>query len=656
MNEQLVRDREAFLMPLKTKSILTPSELKLLTRLQNWLVEKHGSAYQVICKTTLPAIADARLQDDRTSDAFWTSILDFCIFVNKVHGNARIVLVWSDNPNRVVIETILDEYSVPVIPIQREHGEDFSSLVSDVEIALRQRQSKDVSKMPKTVGNSWEKWLHQTASIAFYGTFADQQKMRDVLEGAEWINRRLFIEPCLAEFIEIPKDSGDEVFIFGYTSRADILITGSDSSLTPLLQLEVDGPCHDTPKGQRNDQKKEELLKQAGIPLLRVRIEGSFNLEATKGNSKAHSNSIGTEELQELFEGIFSDLCKFIAINSSFDKTDLSRIWEPFELASSELLRQKADEVRRINNTETLQADDIDSIFASIYEETEDLRWEANCEIKHFQEMAVEFLESDWEVFDDLLGTTKSTLTVDATNSITQSEYQAIFEGPGEKLTITVPAILLKYFAPDSALSADCGAFSLLPNVSFSELVGQLAMRSVRRLIMQQHSKSPFEQYISQGELDEYRRYWSRPQSQLEKSFVLACEKLLSRQRKAEIEASLSELTPERRAELEAIRNFDVNSIPGPDSPCKPKSRESVALPEVLELPTLHEYAKKFDRSPYACRHYPGVIERFVGKKKDIGKRNESKKAFMRLLRHEEIALAIQLKEKGMKPRHLNPA
>jgi hypothetical protein len=86
---------------------------------------------------------------------------------------------------------------------------------------------------------------------------------------------------------------------FDYYLRAqvDYLVTSSANYL-PICGIEVDSDWHDTTKQQARDERKDRIFTVGGIPLLRVRKQGSPSFNAVR------------QDLQEAVRNLGPDLWK----------------------------------------------------------------------------------------------------------------------------------------------------------------------------------------------------------------------------------------------------------------------------------------------------------------------------------------------------------
>lgn len=638
------------MMPLITKPLLTPDELRFHDALQAWLSETHGARYQLICKTTLPVVANPAVEDEQVPSEFWSAILDYCIVVDRIHGPPRLVLITIDNPDKAYILALLDTY--PVQAMEIDSTQPFNQTVGTVSAVLNQRPPQVVTKMPKTQGNAYEFWLKERAYSAFHG-FLEHHR-REIVGGTGHIGRRIFIEPCLAKYIDIPGDRTDTVIQYGRTSRADVLICENNPDLTPLLQLEFDGPTHRTQAGMRKDRKKEALLAQAGIPLLRIGFEDMpFTLESSRGNVKALSISVDSEDSKPIFDEIISQILLAIVNNAAFEKVERPRIGDKVDTLFREQLLPRLAQARQQYGPGEVPEGVVQDIFRDAYEANEDVEIEANSELAWLRMNATEFLKGGEKTFDDLLWTTGGTLTIEDADECSSSSSirRAVFRTNTDELSISVPNIRLRYLALPSAQTASTrAALALFPEISFSGLAEVLVLRAIRCLIQLKHVTQPFVQSISLQELEDYRQFWHRPKSAQEKQFLKACDRLAALERSARFTSKAQAMSAERQPspevqdDIERIRALRLDADLGlpwdeDDSPSTLK-----------RLPTLQEYAAQFNRSAHACLRYPGVRDQLLKPHHGAAIREAEWNKCEREFRHDEVRRAIELKSQGQPP------
>lgn len=644
------------MMPLIAKPLLTPDELRFHDALQAWLSETHGARYQLICKTTLPVVANPAVEDEQVPSEFWTAILDFCIVVDRIHGPPRLVLITIDNPDKAYILALLDTY--PVQAMEIDSAKPFSQTMETVSAVLNQRPPQTVTKMPKTQGNAYEVWLKERAYSAFHGSLEHQRLRREFVGGTGHIGRRIFIEPCLAKYVDIPADGTDPLLQYGRTSRADVLICENNPDLTPLLQLEFDGPTHRTQAGMRKDRKKEELLAQAGIPLLRIGFEDMpFTLESSRGNVKALPISVDSEDSKPIFDGIISQILLAIGNNAAFEKEERPRIDDKVDTLRREQLLPRLAQARQQYGPGAVPDYVVQDIFLEAYEANEEAESEANSDLASSRMAAAEFLNDGERTFDDLLWATGGTLTIEDEDerSSSASIRRAVFRTDTDELIISVPNIRLRYLTPPTAQTTTTpAAFVLFSEISFSGLAETLVRRAIRSLIQFKHATQPFAQSISLRELEDYRQFWHRPKSAKEKQFLKACGRLAAFERsvpstgKAQAMSAERQPSPEVQEEIERIRALRLDADLGlsPDEDDSP--------PTLTRLPTLQEYAALFNRSAHACLRYPGVRDHLLKSHHGAAMRDAEWNKCEREFRHDEVRRAIELKSQGQLPRHLN--
>lgn len=628
-------------MSLTVKSLLSRDEQSFAAVLDKYLKDNHGTQLRVLYKTTPAAFVDPFQQDDgELRSACFLSILDFVITANVVKGSPRVALLSADNANRFEIEKIFERRYLPIVVIDPV-GNDFSQVISEIKAILSQRPRVKF----EGPGNSSELWLKNIAKNAIYNVFEGYWARRQAAcLDPDVFDARVFMEPCLAEFITIPIDSDDPIHNYGRTARSDVLVTKNGENLTPLLALEFDGPTHDEPHRQASDEKKEALFEEAGIPLLRIRWSNvPFQLVSSTGNVVPLSSTLNASLTKYLFEDIFTKVVSALTLNAHFEKIDMPEIWNEYEKKRSAVIAEQISEVKQRYPSE-IPEHVINIIFDAVNRATEDELSEARARSEVFIKSAL----GDISFFnaDDLLGMTQSILDIQSKHTQEESgARRAVLTTPAGIWTITVPRIDLQYLAPESSYlySNSSVNFSLYPEFAYSEIVEELIASTFHRLASHCIEKHKVPKLISKRELDQYREFWRRPKSTQEKEFLDACSVLWGN-------LVYQSLSPEDQAEVDSIRNFDLDSELG----LKPRESIASSLPVVTKLPTLYEYAEKFNRSPCACLSYPGVKSGLIERNASVLSERKDMRSLERKFRQEEVLLAIDAKSAGLLPRHLN--
>ena len=85
----------------------------------------------------------------------------------------------------------------------------------------------------------------------------------------------------MADFIKVTGPKRMSGFGMIKSKHIDFLITESKTSKV-LLGIELDDSTHNNESTKKRDEVKNEAMKEAGVPLLRIKASKTYNLEKLK--------------------------------------------------------------------------------------------------------------------------------------------------------------------------------------------------------------------------------------------------------------------------------------------------------------------------------------------------------------------------------------
>ncbi|MGC1393122.1 MAG: DUF2726 domain-containing protein [Coleofasciculaceae cyanobacterium] len=121
-------------------------------------------------------------------------------------------------------------------------------------------------------------------------------------------NYKIYTQVSLIQICEPDSilDSELRKFLFS-SSTVDILIT--DSNYMPCLAVESQSGYHDSPKAIERDQKKANILKLAGVPLIYTRVRRCRFLHLSCSDKEVVFN-LYTGQGQEEAKALIKTYCK----------------------------------------------------------------------------------------------------------------------------------------------------------------------------------------------------------------------------------------------------------------------------------------------------------------------------------------------------------
>jgi hypothetical protein len=112
-----------------------------------------------------------------------------------------------------------------------------------------------------------------------------------VIKLAAGQNYHVFAQVRLADLVELHaglNDQGRRKALYSVASKSIDFVLASASSLEPVLAIEVDDRSHFRGDRQSRDVLVNQVFKEIGVPLLRVRARMTYDLGEIQGLLAAH--------------------------------------------------------------------------------------------------------------------------------------------------------------------------------------------------------------------------------------------------------------------------------------------------------------------------------------------------------------------------------
>jgi hypothetical protein len=104
-----------------------------------------------------------------------------------------------------------------------------------------------------------------------------ERSFYEVLRGIIGEDLRLFVKVRLADLVWLPHDTEDrQVHVNRVASKHIDFVLCDPHTLAPLLAVELDDSSHTARHRQQRDALVNEVLRTAGLPLLRVPVKRSY--------------------------------------------------------------------------------------------------------------------------------------------------------------------------------------------------------------------------------------------------------------------------------------------------------------------------------------------------------------------------------------------
>lgn len=260
---------------LAVRSLLSQEEFALANILGR-ITKTAKLAGRWIYKTQPSAFIDPAWieeHDSQCRDACFGGLISMAFVRGYANSSLIFAVVDNDSPHSRLTAKILEDFGARsiVVDVAREQ----SKIVDLFETFLRVRPSPSTTKR---LTNKYERWLLSTTSFAlgrriddkFLKALPEERKILalEMLSDAR-ARYHIFHEPALSSFIDV---QDDESGAWAATSRVDLLVTSAPPACIPLIVVEFDGKDHETPRGRARDARKEDVLRRASLPLLRVGI------------------------------------------------------------------------------------------------------------------------------------------------------------------------------------------------------------------------------------------------------------------------------------------------------------------------------------------------------------------------------------------------
>ena len=99
----------------------------------------------------------------------------------------------------------------------------------------------------------------------------DERRFYDALRQVTGDRFLVFAQMRLIDLVEVPRGSAGSPFWFAKVrhKHVDFVLCDRETA-TPVLAIELDGASHESDVQRQRDVEKDAVLRQAGLPLLRV--------------------------------------------------------------------------------------------------------------------------------------------------------------------------------------------------------------------------------------------------------------------------------------------------------------------------------------------------------------------------------------------------
>lgn len=116
----------------------------------------------------------------------------------------------------------------------------------------------------------------------------DERRFYDALRQAVGNRFLIFAQMRLIDLLEVPREVKGSPFWFAKVryKHVDFVLCDPDT-VQPVLAIELDGASHQSEVQRQRDAEKDAVLRQAGLPLLRVATQkGGYPPKALAGTIK----------------------------------------------------------------------------------------------------------------------------------------------------------------------------------------------------------------------------------------------------------------------------------------------------------------------------------------------------------------------------------
>lgn len=140
----------------------------------------------------------------------------------------------------------------------------------------------------RSFGDTKEKAKYQYTRRNFFLTRAEHE-CYDALVEAVGQEYRIFAQVHLPTLVENKVVGQNWRGAFRHISEKSVDFVLCDISyISPKLAIELDDKSHERPERQERDHEVERILREAGIPLLRLENHGHFNPRDLSQQIKSH--------------------------------------------------------------------------------------------------------------------------------------------------------------------------------------------------------------------------------------------------------------------------------------------------------------------------------------------------------------------------------
>ncbi len=145
----------------------------------------------------------------------------------------------------------------------------------------------------------------------------------------------VFPNMSLKTIIDVDKMNnlfGKDIIDYLFTAHVDFAIV-STINYFPVIAFEKDSNYHDEGRGRENTQKKNQIFRASGLPLVRLRFNNGIKYEKLKSDVKKATKDL-ILEINKENEGFLNeitkeiDIKKFGVVESTIDLDTVAKEWE----------------------------------------------------------------------------------------------------------------------------------------------------------------------------------------------------------------------------------------------------------------------------------------------------------------------------------------
>ena len=475
----------------RPKSLLSEAEFRLAGKIDRLLEQELENKWRVLYKTVPSTYIDPAWVADNEDlkPACWEGEIVYAIVERQVKGRVGAAVIDERHPLANSVRALLEKFHVPSLVYNPKSTS--AAVTTFLREALDGRRRLRMScRWTRDVTNKSEEWLINSCGpiVKRWSSLANKEVYG-------------FHEPRLDAFVDSNETASERLREFARKSHVDYLITGPAPNLIPLVVLEIDGPDHEEKRSVKEaDKKKEHILRDAAIPLLRLRLSDMpFQLYPPTGPVI----DLPKPEQRKAYETFFDYIVTAILQGSYFENVESQRIWAKYNWRFNQLLKERIRNRRKQTRSLQLSTEALTEEWEVVELALEDLEMEARVEhgsyMTYFEHKDLKYhLSSDSDrIFDrtkskivDFVLTTENGIKI----------FTAKMRTPIGEWSIRAPWVSIKYVGLK------------LPMYQFSlhQLVRLMAEVVVTKLAQDQIRKMDVPELISGDELRAWERHWQR--------------------------------------------------------------------------------------------------------------------------------------------------